>query len=283
MSAIRPALDPGEPDPIANAFGTDCGDCTRHGDASELGIPKPGAVILSEGFPQAKRVLIAGATGGVGALVVKRLRQLGVTCRVLTRDAARAAKLGTVEIVEGNVLSAADCAAAAAGCDATICAIGDYRVPKDRAIVDGDGVINLADAATAAGARRFVLVSSLGSGESWDWLPFFVKWYFHAMRALPILAAKTRSDTYLRTRDLDWTILWPAFLTNRAMRAAPQLTAQGRAGGTSSRQAVADVAVRCLASPSAVGRTIVVVDSFMRFTLRGGSPFELDAPWEAWA
>ena len=237
---------------------------------------------MSEGFPFAGRALVAGGTGSVGVLIVKRLQQLGVTCRVLTRDAARAAKLGPAEIVEGDVLCADDCKTAAAGCDAVICAIGDYKVPRDRALVDGNGVINLADGAMAAGARRFVLVSTLGSGESWDWLPFLVKWYFRAMRALPILAAKTRSDAYVRSQDLDWTILWPAYLTNGTMRAAPVLTAERRAGGTTSRQAVADVAVRCLASPNAVRRTIVVVDSFMRITLGGRSPFDLDAPWHAW-
>lgn len=237
---------------------------------------------MNESLPVAGRVLVAGATGRVGRHVVNRLQQLGVACRVLTRDAARAAGLGNVDVVEGGVLSAAECKVAAAGCDAIICAIGDYKVPKDRAIVDGDGVINLVDAATAAGARRFVLVSSLGSGASWDWLPIPVKAYFHVMRATPILAAKTRSDAHLRTQDIAWTILWPAFLTDYPMRAAPLLTVDGRVGGTSSRQAVADVAVRCLGSPNAVGKTLVVVDSFMRFTLRRGGPFELDAPWEAW-
>lgn len=232
-------------------------------------------------FPQ--KVLIAGATRGVGVHVAKRLRQHGVACRVLARDRGRAERLGDIEIVEGDALDATACGRAAEGCNAVICTIGEHRVPKDRPIVDGDGVINLAEAAVAAGARRLVLVSTLGSGESWDWLPFFVKGFFHALRVLPILAEKTRSDAHVRTMDLDWTILWPAYLTNRPMRAAPLLTVDGRAGGTTSRQAVADVAVRCLTSANAVGRTVVVVDRSMRFTLNHGGPFELDAPWEAWA
>ncbi len=236
---------------------------------------------MGEDFAFPNRVLIAGATGGVGVHVVRRLQQLGVTCRVLTRDANRAAALGVAEIVQGDVLRPEDCRSAAAGCDAAICTVGEYRIPKDRPIVDGDGVINLADGVAAAGTRRFILVSSLGSGESWSWLPFFVKGYFHAMRARPILTAKTRSDAHVRALDLDWTILWPAYLTNRPMRSAPLLT-EGRAGGTTSRQAVADVAVRCLASPSAIARTLVVVDHFMRVTLRRGGLFELDVPWEAW-
>ena len=233
--------------------------------------------------PFPNKVLIAGATRGVGLHVLGRLARRGVACRVLVRDRGRAEGLGEVEIVKGDALDGAACARAVEGCDAVICTIGERRVPKDRPIVDGDGVINLAEAAVAAGARRLVLVSTLGSGESWGWLPFFVKGFFHAFRVLPILAEKTRSDAHVRTLDLDWTILWPAYLTNRPMREPPLLTVDGRAGGTTSRQAVADVAVRCLASPNAVGRTIVVVDPAMRFTLSHGGPFELDAPWKAWA
>ena len=108
------------------------------------------------------RVLVAGATGGCGRLVVRRLRDLGVATQVLTRDARRAASLGPVEVVEGNALSPEDCRRAIEGCQAVICTLGDRWVPPDGRIVDGDGVINLAQAAARAGARRFILVSSGG-------------------------------------------------------------------------------------------------------------------------
>ena len=237
---------------------------------------------MSEPLPFPDKVLIAGATRGVGAEVARRLRQLGIPSRALVRDPARAANLGDVEIVPGDAMRAEDCRTAAEGCDAVICTVGERKVPKDRPPVDGDGIINLADAALAGGARRFVLVSTLGAGESWNWLPFFVKWYFQALRLRPILAEKTRSDDHVRSLDLDWTILWPGGLTNRNMRAAPLLTVDGVAGLTTSRQAVADVAVRSLASANAIGQTIIVVDPLMRFTMRRGGTFDLDAGWEAW-
>src|SRR5262245_20974480 len=113
------------------------------------------------------KVLVAGATGGCGRWVVRRLNDLGITPQVLTRDARWAASLGPVEAVEGNALSEEDCRQAMEGCQAVICTLGDRWVPPDGRIVDGDGVINLAKAAERVGARRFILVSSLGAGDSW--------------------------------------------------------------------------------------------------------------------
>jgi uncharacterized protein YbjT (DUF2867 family) len=98
------------------------------------------------------KVLVAGATGGCGRLMVRRLTELGLATQVLTRDARRAAQLEPVGVVEGNALSSEDCRRAIEGCQAVICTLGDRWVPADARIVDGDGVINLAKAAEEAGA-----------------------------------------------------------------------------------------------------------------------------------
>jgi uncharacterized protein YbjT (DUF2867 family) len=227
------------------------------------------------------KVLVAGATGGCGRLVVRRLRDLGIATQVLTRDARRAASLGPVDVVEGNALSAEDCRRALDGCQAMICTLGDRWVPPDGRIVDGEGVINLARAAERAGARRFIVVSSAGGGNGWA--PFFVRWLFRLLRVMPILREKARSEAYLRSSGLRWTILWPGFLTNFRMRREPVLLpVTGRAPGLTTRQAVADVAVRCLQAESAVGQAFMVVDHLMRWAVWRGKPIHLDVPWAAW-
>ncbi len=53
-------------------------------------------------------VLVAGAIGECGQLVVHRLADLGIDTRVLTRDAQRAESLGPVESIEGNARSLED-------------------------------------------------------------------------------------------------------------------------------------------------------------------------------
>ncbi|HYT88517.1 MAG TPA: SDR family oxidoreductase [Gemmataceae bacterium] len=234
---------------------------------------------MSELYPH--KVLVAGATGGVGKLVVRRLRLLNVPARILTRDRQRAARLGDVDVVEGDALVRGDCARAVADCDAIVCTLGDRTVPQGRPIVDGDGIVNLIDAAAAAGSQRFVLVSSLGVGDSWHWLPFFIKWFFRWFKAIPILNEKARSEEYLKGSALQWTILRPGGLFNWRMRAEPLLTVAGRVAGITTRQATADVAVRSLASQNALRTTLTVVNHSVRATLEG-TVFQLDVPWQPW-
>jgi uncharacterized protein YbjT (DUF2867 family) len=162
-----------------------------------------------------------------------------------------------------------------------ICTLGDRWIPADRPIVDGAGVINLARAAERTGLRRFILVSAAGGGNGWA--PFFVRWLFWLLRVMPILKEKARSEAYLRSSGLQWTILWPGFLTNFRMRGEPVLLpVTGRAPGLTTRQAVADVAVRCLQSENAVGQAYMVVDHLMRWAVWRCKPVCLDVPWAAW-
>jgi uncharacterized protein YbjT (DUF2867 family) len=224
------------------------------------------------------KVLVAGATGGCGRLVVRRLSDLSIATQVLTRDARRAASLGPVEVIEGNALSPEDCRRAIDGCQAVICTLGERWVPRDGRIVDGDGVINLAKAAELAGVRRFILVSGADS-----WAPFFVRWLFRLLRVMPIAQEKARSEACVRSSGLQWTILWPGFLTNFRMRGEPGLLpVTGRVPGLTTRQAVADVAVRCLQSENAIDQTFIVVDHLMRWGIWRGKPIHLDVPWAAW-
>jgi uncharacterized protein YbjT (DUF2867 family) len=163
-----------------------------------------------------------------------------------------------------------------------ICTLGDRWVPADGRIVDGDGVINLARAAEQVGARRFILVSSLGAGDSWA--PFLGLWLLRLLRVLPILQEKTRSEAYVRSAGLQWTILRPGFLTNFRMGGEPVLLpVTGRAPGLTTRQAVADVAVRCLQSENAIGQAYMVVDHLMEWAIWRGKPVHLDIPWVAWS
>ena len=74
--------------------------------------------------------------------------------------------------------------------------------------VDGEGSIGLIEACVAAGVERFILVTSLGCGDSAE----------HASPALlraigAVLREKTRAEAHLATTTLAWTTVRPGGLT----------------------------------------------------------------------
>jgi uncharacterized protein YbjT (DUF2867 family) len=201
--------------------------------------------------------------------------------RILTRDRRRASGTRPVEVVQGSALVEEDCRRAVDGCEGVICAVGVHNTRWKGPCVDGDGIINLARAAERAGVRRFILVSSLGVGDSMAWMPFPVKVIFRVFKMAPLLREKARSEEYVRSSGLAWTILRPGLLHGGPMRSDPVLTATGRVPGVSGRHAVADVAVRCLRSDHARSCILAVADGWVRPWLQG-EPFQLDVPWVRW-
>jgi uncharacterized protein YbjT (DUF2867 family) len=199
----------------------------------------------------------------------------------LTRDRRRARGAGPVEVVQGDALVEEDCRRALDGCEGVICAVGVHTTRWKGPCVDGDGIINLVRAAEQAGVRRFVLVSSLGVGDSIEWMPLLVKGLFRLLNMAPLLREKARSEEYVRSSGLAWTILRPGLLHGGPMRSDPVLTVTGRVPGISGRQAVADVAVRCLQSDNAQACVLAIADGWVRPWLQG-ELFQLDVPWVRW-
>lgn len=98
-------------------------------------------------------------------------------------------------------------AATLAGADVAVFAAGSGRGsgPQRKVTVDRDAAVLLADAATAAGVPRFVMVSPIAAdtfdpGATGDYQIF--------------LRAKSDADAYLRDSDLDWTIVRHGRLTD---------------------------------------------------------------------
>lgn len=222
-------------------------------------------------------VLVAGGSRGVGMIACQRLAQLGEGVRALSRNGGP--RLSGVDSLLGDLLEPSDCARAVDSCSAIVCTAGDYSISEDKDIVDGRGIVQLVDAAMDFGVRRFVLVSSLGVGDSWDRIPAPVRWFFKATDSVPILKAKAESEEFLKQSGLDWTILRPGYLTNHRMRARP-FCREGLVPGVTTRQAVADVAVRCLDSSAAKGRTLAVCNRWLGWPLK--AEVKLEVSWTPW-
>ncbi|WP_049916730.1 SDR family oxidoreductase [Halogeometricum pallidum] len=227
------------------------------------------------------RVLVAGATGGTGRRVLDTLRSLDadVTVRALTRSADEESALrerGADEVVIGDVLSAEDAARAVEGCDAVVCTLGSSpglgSLTGDYA--DGQGVENLVDAARDAGVTRFVLVSSIGVGDSKSGMALGLRLL---LRGLGILRAKARAEAHLRASGLTYTVLRPGGLTN-ADATGDVVVGEGgdTVSGSVPRADVAGLCVASLFTPAAENRTFEVV---ARRGLRGNPEGVVEVDW----
>jgi nucleoside-diphosphate-sugar epimerase len=111
------------------------------------------------------RALVTGATGLLGSHLVEQLKALGDQVRTLVRKDSKTDFLDAlgVEILRGDLTDPASCAAAVAGVDYVFhCAakVGDWGTWREFQTGCLDATETLARAATQAGVRRFLHISS---------------------------------------------------------------------------------------------------------------------------
>ncbi len=193
----------------------------------------------------AERVVVMGANGKIGRLLVPRLVDAGYAVRAMVRDpeqTSEAEERGADPIVadlEGHFAHALD------GCDAVVFTAGSggHTGADKTARVDGLGAIRAVDAARDRGVRRFVMISARGADD-----PDRSEAIRH------YLVAKTIADGYLQRAGLDHTILRPGRLTDDPPTGRIRV-GQDVGSGKITRADVADAVVATLDIPGTVGRT----------------------------
>jgi NADH dehydrogenase len=201
-------------------------------------------------------ILVAGGSGRLGTLIVRRLaaRRLGV--RVLTRDRKRTSHFegSRVEVIEGDVRDGSSLGAAMAGVGTVVSAIhgfGDIGHVSP-ASVDRDGNRNLINAAAAANAA-VVLMSIVGAS---------------AEHPIELFRMKHAAEEYLRASGAPGTIVratafaefWLDLLDQTA-GASGRPVIFGRGGNPINFVSVSDVAAlaeRVVVDPSARGATFEI-------------------------
>jgi dihydroflavonol-4-reductase len=113
--------------------------------------------------------LLTGATGFVGAAVLRRLTEAGHNVRALVRPNSDRRNLSGVdcEIVPGDLTEPESVKRAVRGCEAVFHVAADYRLwvldPEKMNRVNVQGTVDLIRAAAAAGVSRIVYTSSVAT------------------------------------------------------------------------------------------------------------------------
>jgi NADH dehydrogenase len=128
-------------------------------------------------------ILVTGGTGFVGPKIVHALRERDLPVRALVRKPANASAQSLsawgCELVQGDVTDAAGLGRAVEGCDTIVHLVAIRQGSRERfERVMEQATRDLVAAAKDAGARRFVLMSALGTSEATkDLVPYYhAKW-----------------------------------------------------------------------------------------------------------
>ena len=153
-----------------------------------------------------RRVFVTGATGFVGRAVVQALRAEGCVVRCLVRRGSERdlVGLGAIERVEGDVMARRTLEEGVHGCHAVVHLVGIIREHPSVGVtfegVHTRGTINVLEAATGAGASRFLHMSALGTRPG-------ARSRYHT--------SKWAAEEAVRSSPLPWTIFRPSVIYGR--------------------------------------------------------------------
>lgn len=262
-------------------------------------------------------ILVTGATGFIGGAVVAELAARGFAVRAAVRNAGTSVA-GAAEVVAvGDLGLETDWGAAVAGCEAVVHLAGRAHVLKEQGdpaplfqAVNRVATRSLAEAAQAAGVKRFVFVSSIGvhglgrgAGAISETSPIVPE--------TPYAQSKADAERDLReicaAGGMKFTIVRPPLVYGPGARGnfarLVRLVESGLPlplGWVHNRRSMvglenlADFLALCVAHPVAASQSFVVADTEITSTtalvkaiadLKGKRPVLLPVPasWMAWA
>ena len=209
------------------------------------------------------KVLVIGAGGKTGRLVVDRALAAGYSVKALVHDSESLAEkpLGDgVQIIQGDVHDAETVRGAMANCDAVIDALGG-KTPYLKTDLESSAARVVLAAMRDTGTKRLVVVSVLGAGDSGAESPF---WYEHIM--LPTflhgaLPDKNAMEAEVKASGVEWVLVRPPILTDDASTGAVKVIQEGETAHKITRADLAQFLVDQLTSDTYLGSAVVIANS----------------------
>lgn len=211
------------------------------------------------------KLLIIGASRGIGLETVKAALRGGHTVRALARSAASIpVENADLEKLSGNALDSDTIRNALEGVDVVIQTLGvDISL---RAIFEPTTLFSrstriLVDAMKAAGVNRLVAVTGLGAGDSRGHGGILYDAVVFPLLFKRVYDDKDVQEWIIRSSGLDWTIVRPGLLTSGSAAGRYRVLSvpQEWRFGVISRADVADFLVRQVDDRTLIGATPLLI------------------------
>ena len=157
------------------------------------------------------RLIVFGATGRTGRCVLRSAMEHGHEVTAFTRSPDKIEAGSGLRLARGDVTDVDAVAAAIAGHDAVIVALGSNGL-RDRTTLTS-GTRAVMESMARHGVERVVVLSAAGVGHSRSQIPLLSRVMFKTLLR-NIHADHTAQEAAVRATGLDWTIVRAAILTD---------------------------------------------------------------------
>ena len=212
------------------------------------------------------KVLIIGASRGIGLETVKAAFLAGHNVRALARSAARIPIQNPgLDRVAGNALDSSAIRSNLDGVDVVVQTLGVDVAPRsifERTTLFSQSTRIIVDAMKAAGVKRLIAVTGLGAGNSRGHGGIIYDSVVFPLLLKRVYDDKDVQEWIIKSSGLDWTIVRPGLLTNRPATGHYRIltAAEDWRFGTISRADVADFIVRQIDDRKLIGTTPLLIN-----------------------
>jgi putative NADH-flavin reductase len=211
------------------------------------------------------KLLVVGASRGIGLETVKAALLAGHSVRALARSAARIPiKNAALEKVSGDARDSETTRNALQDVDVVIQTLGvDFsaRAIFERTTLFSQSTRILVDAMKAAGVKRLIAVTGLGAGDSHGHGGLLYDAVIFPVLLKRVYDDKDVQEWIIRSSGLDWTIVRPGLLTNGPATGRYRVLTvpQNWRFGRISRADVADFLVQQVDDRALIGTTPLII------------------------
>jgi putative NADH-flavin reductase len=206
------------------------------------------------------KVLIIGATNGIGRCLTDQSVDVGEQVTVLVRNPSRFPNpRPNLRVIRGDILDPSRVEEAVKGQEAVCIVIG---IPPTRKPVNvfSQGARNVLDAMKKSGVDRLVCVTGIGAGDSRGHGGFLYDRIVQPLLLKTNYTDKEKQEEIVRASGAVWTVVRPGFLTNgpRTGRYRVITDMTGVRARKISRADVADYLLKEMKTGADVGKTIFI-------------------------
>jgi uncharacterized protein YbjT (DUF2867 family) len=196
------------------------------------------------------KLLVLGATGGTGRLIVNQAVARGYDVTALVRSVEKAGDLKGAKLVVGDARDEAALREALKGRTAVVSALGTPASPFREVTLLSTATRALVSAMKAEQVSRLICITGMGAGDSAGHGGFVFDRLIFPLLLRKVYVDKDRQEAIVRASGLDWSLVRPSVLNDKpgrnTVRAITDLT--GFHGGTIARADVASFVLDQLGS-----------------------------------